>query len=57
MRRACDEDEWASGLDPSHTIEVHEVRDPVIGELLGPDGRLLREVRRPFGFTTRKDRS
>ena len=53
MPRGCDEEEWFSGVDASHTIEVTVTDNPVIGVIYGPDGDVLVTIHeRPttFGF-------
>lgn len=57
MTRACDED-WFDEPEPilgplaltEVTVDVSD--NPVVAELLGPDGKVLLEVRErpPFGF-------
>lgn len=46
------EDVFGSGVDPSHSIEVIVTDNPVVGQILGPDGSVLIEVRerQPIGF-------
>lgn len=52
------DDEWDSGLPAEHTIEVTVTDNPVVGTLLGPDGRVLVEIRErePIGFRIRTHR-
>lgn len=48
-------DEWDSGLDADHSIEVTVTDNPVVARLYGPDGSVLIELyeRPPIGFRVR----